>query len=159
MVIEYKDIGDDLFKCVHCSAHFWLDEANKRHSSNAPIVYTGCFQEGQVKLQQSNQTPKFLEQLLDTKNAPESVLFRENIWIYNSMFSFTSMGAKIDYNINDGFGPYVFKICGQMHHLMGLVLPSDGEFSKYAQLYIYNTQNEISNRINAIDHSHVKKKY
>ena len=68
------------------------------------------------------------------------------------------MGAKIDYRINDGSGPYVFKICGQVHHLMGSVLPSDGELPKYAQLYVYDTRNEISNRINAIDPSHVNKK-
>ena len=74
------------------------------------------------------------------------------------MFSFTSMGAKIDYHINDGSGPYVFKICGQVHHLMGSVLPLDGELPKYAQLYVYDTHNEISNRMNAIDPFHNNQK-
>ncbi|XP_004289561.1 PREDICTED: uncharacterized protein LOC101297391 [Fragaria vesca subsp. vesca] len=61
------------------------------------------------------------------------------------------MGADIDKEINkDGSGPYIFKICGQVHHLMGSVLPSDGKPPKYAQLYVYDTHNEISNRINAI---------
>ncbi|PRQ28775.1 putative DNA helicase Pif1, helitron helicase-like domain-containing protein [Rosa chinensis] len=70
------------------------------------------------------------------------------------MFSFTSMGAAIDYKINTGSGPYVFKISGQVHHLMGSMLPSNGECPKYAQLYIYDTKNEVLNRLNAIDPTH-----
>lgn len=60
--------------------------------------------------------------------------------------------------INIGSKPYVFKICGQLHHLMGLVLQSKGKCPKYAQLYICDTRNEISNPINAIDPSHVNQK-
>jgi hypothetical protein len=30
--------------------------------------------------------------------------------ISNCLFNFTSLGAKIDNNINDGHGPYVFQI-------------------------------------------------
>ncbi|KAK9944266.1 hypothetical protein M0R45_009840 [Rubus argutus] len=55
------------------------------------------------------------------------------------MFSFTSMGTKIDYRINDGSGPYVFKIWGQVHHLMGSVLPLDGELPKYADKFENNS--------------------
>ena len=53
------------------------------------------------------------------------------------MFAFTSMGAKIDKSINNGSSPYVFKISGQVHHLMGSLLPLDGQCPKFAQLYIY----------------------
>jgi hypothetical protein len=42
----------------------------------------------------------------------DSILFRENIRAYNAMFAFISIGAKIDHTINDGSGPYVFKISG-----------------------------------------------
>lgn len=66
------------------------------------------------------------------------------------MFQFTSIGGKIDSEINRRPGPYVFKINGQNHHKIGSLLPVDGERPKFAQLYIYDTENEVSNRINAL---------
>ncbi|XP_035835299.1 uncharacterized protein LOC110888420 [Helianthus annuus] len=64
------------------------------------------------------------------------------------MFSFTSMGGKIDKSINKGRGPNIFRISGQNCHLMGSLLPQDGSKPKFSQLYIYDTDNEISNRQN-----------
>ncbi|KAM5564668.1 hypothetical protein ABKV19_018973, partial [Rosa sericea] len=154
-IMRYEDLGDNIHECNYCNANFWSAEALKQSSSNAPLIYTNCCQKGQIQLQLLKEPPNFLEQLLDPNNGSNSRIFRENIRIYNSMFSFTSMGAAIDKNINIGSGPYVFKISGQVHHLIGSVLPSDGECPKYAQLYIYDTKNEISNRINAIDPTHV----
>ena len=106
---------------------------------------------GWVKLEQLRPTPILVEYYLNLDNGWESIIFWENIRVYNSMFAYTSMGAKIDYSINDGFAPYVFKICGQVHHLMGSMLPRHGESPKYAQLYIYDSQNEVSNRMNVVD--------
>lgn len=151
IIIEYNDDGDDGYQCTHCNANFWLGEANKRRSKRAPIIYTECCQKGQVKLEQLRPAPILLENYLKPDNGRESMFFRENIRVYNSMFAYTSMGAKIDYIINNGFAPYVFKICGQVHHLMGSILPRDSESPKYAQLYIYDTRNEVSNRMNIVD--------
>ncbi|XP_020113189.1 uncharacterized protein LOC109727463 [Ananas comosus] len=67
------------------------------------------------------------------------------------MSAFTSIGAKVDYQINNRPGPYVFRISGQNHHLMGSLLPPDGHPPKFAQLYIYDTENEINNRIQVFD--------
>jgi len=61
------------------------------------------------------------------------------------------MGANIDRSLNDGRGPPVFKICGQVHHRIGSLLPLDGEPPKFIQLYVYDTSNEISNRLHALD--------
>ncbi|XP_061994695.1 uncharacterized protein LOC133712606 isoform X1 [Rosa rugosa] len=154
LTVKYEDSGDNVYSCNHCDACFWLGEAIKRSTSNASIIYTNCCRKGKIKLERSKPTPTFLEHLLNPDNGSESRSFRENIRIYNSMFAFTSMGANIDYKINNGLGPYVFKISGQVHHLMGSLLPSNGESPKYAQLYIYDTKNEVSNRINAIDPNH-----
>ncbi|XP_040362335.1 uncharacterized protein LOC112166811 isoform X2 [Rosa chinensis] len=154
LTVKYEDSGDNVYSCNHCDACFWLGEATKRSTSNASIIYTNCCRKGEIKLERSKPTPTFLEHLLNPDNGSESRSFRENIRIYNSMFAFTSMGANIDYKINNGLGPYVFKISGQVHHLMGSLLPSNGESPKYAQLYIYDTKNEVSNRINAIDPNH-----
>ncbi|XP_061999055.1 uncharacterized protein LOC133716360 [Rosa rugosa] len=155
LIVKYEDSSDNTYTCDHCNASFWFGEALKRSSSNAPLIYTNCCKKGEIAIRQSKPTPTFLETLLNPNNGPESKLFRENIRVYNSMFSFTSMGATIDRKINIGTGPHVFKISGQVHHLMGSLLHSDGECPKYAQLYIYDTKNEVSNRINAIDPTHI----
>jgi len=60
------------------------------------------------------------------------------------------MGANIDRSMNDGRGPPVFKISGQIHHRIGSLLPDHGELPKFIQLYIYDTANEVRNRIRAL---------
>jgi hypothetical protein len=62
------------------------------------------------------------------------------------------MGAHIDRSINDGRGPPVFKICGQIHHRIGSLLPPDGEPPKFIQLYVYDTSNEVLNRLRSLNH-------
>lgn len=74
----------------------------------------------------------------------------KNIRQYNCLFAFTSMGANIDRAINDGRGPPVFKISGQVHHRIGSLLPPEGKPPKFIQLYIYDTANEVQNRIQAL---------
>ncbi|CAH1421568.1 unnamed protein product [Lactuca virosa] len=97
-------------------------------------------------------------ELAELKNAPPSyeILFKsgdskskhfmKNIRSYNSMFSFTSMGGKIDSSINRGNAPYIFRLSGQNYHSIGSLLPNQGFKPKFSQLYIYDTDNEIANR-------------
>jgi hypothetical protein len=54
---------------------------------------------------------------------------------------------KIDERNVRGRGPPTLRIQGQTCHRMGALLPSSGETPKFAQLYIYDTENEIQNRI------------
>lgn len=61
------------------------------------------------------------------------------------------MGAKIDQTINRGSGPYLFNISGQLHHLIGSLVPSDDTPPRFIQLYICDTDNEFDNRIRALD--------
>ena len=63
------------------------------------------------------------------------------------MFSFTSMGGKVQRPSSLGNGPYVYQIEGQNAHYMGSLLPTEDATPKFAQLYIHDTDNEISNRI------------
>lgn len=60
------------------------------------------------------------------------------------------MGGKVDHEINKHGGPYVFRINGQTYHLLGSLCPEDGEKPKFAQLYIHDTENEVSNRLGFI---------
>ncbi|XP_019184634.1 PREDICTED: uncharacterized protein LOC109179586 [Ipomoea nil] len=60
------------------------------------------------------------------------------------------MGGKIDRSVNKNGGPPVFRINGQNFHYIGSLLPVDGKKPHFAQLYIYDTNNELSNRINSV---------
>ena len=66
------------------------------------------------------------------------------------MFAFTSMGGRVDASINRSKGPYVFKMSGQNYHHIVSLLPEVGKKPQFAQLYIYDTENEIDNRINTL---------
>ena len=76
--------------------------------------------------------------------------FRENIRSCNSIFTFTSMGGKIDNDINDSGGPYAFSLHGMNYHRIGSLLLIEGERPKFVQLYIYDTHNEASNRMDVL---------
>uniref|UniRef100_A0A0R0EYM4 ATP-dependent DNA helicase n=1 Tax=Glycine max TaxID=3847 RepID=A0A0R0EYM4_SOYBN len=71
--------------------------------------------------------------------------------IYNMMFVFTSSGANLDRSINNGVGPPTIRIQGQSCHGIGSLLPLPGYAPKFAQLYIYDTKNEIHNQIQSIE--------
>ena len=61
------------------------------------------------------------------------------------------MGANIDRTMNDGRGPPVFKICGQIHHRIGSLIPPHGRPPKFIQLYVYDTSAEVENRIASLE--------
>jgi hypothetical protein len=64
------------------------------------------------------------------------------------MFTFTSIGGIVDKDINKGHGPYIFRMHGQNYHHIGTLLTEEGNQPCWAQLYIYDTEHEIENRIN-----------
>ncbi|KAL5185024.1 ATP-dependent DNA helicase PIF1 [Glycine soja] len=78
---------------------------------------------------------------------PKAKNFQQYIRIYNLMFAFTSPGIKFDKSYNTGKGPPTFRIHGQTHHLIGSLLPMPNNPPKFAQLYIYDIDNEIINRL------------
>ncbi|GKF93369.1 hypothetical protein Tco_0280088, partial [Tanacetum coccineum] len=63
------------------------------------------------------------------------------------MFAMTSFGAKVDDSVNKGRGPYVFKVSGQIYHWIGSLCPEEGHDPRFLQLYIYDTQDEVANRM------------
>ncbi|XP_057456739.1 uncharacterized protein LOC130747739 isoform X2 [Lotus japonicus] len=90
-------------------------------------------------------------------DSPDSKNFQQHIRAYNMMFAFTSPGAKLDTSINDGKGPPTIRIQGQTCHLIGSLLPKPGDSPKFAQLYIYDTENEVQNRLSTFrNQDHLK---
>ncbi|XP_075658963.1 uncharacterized protein LOC142628812 [Castanea sativa] len=73
------------------------------------------------------------------------------------MFAMTSMGGKVDNRVNDGRGPYIFRLNGQTHHRIGTLLPNNGEDPQFAQLYFCDTENGVQHKMNAFSSSPVNK--
>ncbi|KAF9591899.1 hypothetical protein IFM89_009507 [Coptis chinensis] len=132
----------------HCGAILWHEERNTKYKRPKNPKFTICCQQGKVKLSLLKEPPSFIKQLMDYNGRPRSRKFRENIRSYNTMFAMTSMGGKIDKDINKkGCGPYVFKLTGQKHHKIGSLLPMSGQKPRFAQLYIHDTENEVQHRV------------
>lgn len=107
----------------------------------------GCMH-GKIELPPPPVLPQVLLDLLFGEDGV-SINFNENIRAYNSMFAFTSMGGEIDNSVNNGRGPFVFRLHGQNFHQIVSLLPAEGMPPAFAQLYIFDTENEVTNRISA----------
>lgn len=150
---ERSYYGPPTYECPFCGAIFWYQERVKTLSavSKRKIVYNLCCKSGKIELPPLCPLPEPLATLLNFNGDARSKRFLRQIRSYNSMFAFTSMGAAIDKSINNGNASYVFKINGVVHHRIGTLVPSRGAPPKFAQLYIYDSDNEIQNRLNIFE--------
>lgn len=112
-----------------------------------------CCSEGKMQLPPLRIPPEPLKTLFDRNAGKKSLEFLKNIRKYNSMFAFASMGRQIDNSINNGRGPYVFRLHGKNYQCSGLLLPGPGWNPAFAQLYVHYTENEVSSRISYVRHS------
>ncbi|KAL5137572.1 Replication protein A DNA-binding subunit A [Glycine soja] len=143
----YIDIGDPVWECPHCKAMMWYDERiNKDKQTNKPR-FSLCCSDGKIQLPLLHEPPHPLNHLLFNNQDPKAKNFQQYIRIYNLMFAFTSPGIKFDKSYTTGKGPPTFRIHGQTHHLIGSLLPMPNNPPKFAQLYIYDTDNEVINRL------------
>lgn len=123
-----------------------------KNVSKRPPIFSICCKKGEVKLPKALPTPDYLLKLYNDEYT--SGLFKICIRLYNTIFAFTSSGGNVDHSINTGRGPYIYRLNGQNHHVFGQLIPNDGETPKFCQLYIYDTGNEVNNRlrwVNAAD--------
>jgi hypothetical protein len=63
------------------------------------------------------------------------------------MFAFTSMGGKINTSMNKDHAPTTFIMNGENYHQIESLLTLPGKQPKIAQLYVYDTENGIKNRM------------
>ncbi|GJW27966.1 hypothetical protein Tco_0044841 [Tanacetum coccineum] len=144
---EYRDHEDPIFGCESCGALLWHSESivgNTHANSESYSLYCG---RGKVMLPKKLKNPP--KQLMDliNKKHQKSTTFIDNIRRYNSMFAFTSIGGKQDKSVNTGRGPYCYMIQGMNYHRMGALLSDEGKPPIFSHLYIYDTENEIENKI------------
>lgn len=146
---EYFDIGQPDRECESCGAMMWYEERNDKYRKPLNPKFSICCMQGKVQLPPVKKPPATLEKLM-SKSSAMSKLFMKNIRMYNNMFAFTSMGGKVDHSINNGQAPYVFRMSGQNLHYMGSLLPMPGNAPVFSQMYVYDTENEIRNRLSSV---------
>lgn len=128
--------------CIHCGA--------TRFEHEPP---TFCCDNGKVKLAHSDVPEKLYE--LYTSQSEESIDFRKNIRSYNSIFSFTSFGVKLDKELASARrGVFTFRVQGMIYHNLPS-LSVNGKKPTNFQLYFFDTENETENRM--CFNSHVSK--
>ncbi|XP_076882563.1 uncharacterized protein LOC143531060 [Bidens hawaiensis] len=142
---KYVDHENQSVMCPSCNALLWKAEVNRPSSSNEEGAFPLCCYNGKVELPDVRQPDESYLELFRGESAM-SKYFLKNIRRFNSMFSFASMEGKIDHSINRGNVPYTFRLTGENYHCLGSLLPLDGRKPQFSQLYIYDTENEISNR-------------
>ncbi|KAG5038167.1 hypothetical protein JHK86_019007 [Glycine max] len=142
---SYKDIGDPIWQCKQCKAKMWYDERINKDKQTKNPKFSLCCGDGKIQLPILHDAPQPLRQLLFDSRDSQAKKFQQNIRLYNLMFAFTSPGIKVDTSYNTGRGPPTLCIHGQSHHLIGSLLPMPDSSPKFAQLYIYDTENEVNN--------------
>ncbi|XP_045829948.1 uncharacterized protein LOC123921446 isoform X3 [Trifolium pratense] len=143
---EYSDIGDMNVVCPKCDALVWDLEKLKKNSHTSAFEVSLCCMRGKVTIPLMIEPPLLLKNLFNGVDA-RSRHFISNIRSYNNMFAFTSMGGKILKGENTGRGPPNFVIGGQNYHRIGSLIPNEGYRPKFAQMYIYDTEHEVTNRL------------
>jgi hypothetical protein len=106
--------------------------------------FSSCCHKGKVVLDRLKTYPELLKRLL-TDNHPMHRNFIENIRSYNSALGFASMGATI--TKPPGYGPYCFRIHGQIYHRVSSAHPKGSESPKFAQLYILDSDEALQKRM------------
>ncbi|KAH1246385.1 hypothetical protein GmHk_06G016479 [Glycine max] len=106
--VTYNDIGDPVWKCIHCKAIIWYDERINKDKQSKNPRFALCCGDGKIELPLLEDPPQPMRQLLSDSNSTQSKHFQANIRSYNLMFAFTSPGTKVDTRYNTGKGPPTF---------------------------------------------------
>ncbi|XP_058741855.1 uncharacterized protein LOC131614260 [Vicia villosa] len=152
---EYSDIGDRVWECQFCHAYMWYQERKQKSQNTTVPKFHKCCKSGKVVLPLLASPPPLLQHLLHSGTSSESKNYQSNLCTYNAMFSFTSPGMKFDKTVADGRGPPTLRLHGQTCHRIGTLIPEDRSTPQYTQLYIFDTDNEVDNRIKCFSDSNV----
>ena len=101
-----------------------------------------------VKLDEFPQVQPFLQHLYEGTDS-SGKHFLANMRKYNCAFQMTSFGCN-EVSMS-GFNPS-FRIQDQVYHLIGSIVPTEGESPKFAQIYFIDDQeSEIATRTAIVD--------
>lgn len=94
----------------------WYQERMKKICHLANPKFMLCCGNGNVEVLLLKQPPELLSCLLFDQESLASRKFQQHIQIYNMMFAFTSLDAKLDNRFNNGGGPPTLRIQVQLCH-------------------------------------------
>ena len=132
--------------CPNCQALHWIDEKIQKSRIEDPDFGMCCLR-GKIKIPKLDDPPPELLNLLSGQD-DISKKFHDHIRTYNNALAMTSLGCQQDNAINNGGGPYVFKVQGRLCHRSGSLIPWEGQHPVFAQLYIYDPQEALQFRMN-----------
>ena len=75
-------------------------------------------------------------------------LIISHLFITHLALTFTSLGVNFDRSLLDGSGPNVLKLFRELYHNHGVLIPNENRDVSYAQLYIYDSQMALNQRMN-----------
>ncbi|KAI8983897.1 hypothetical protein BDB01DRAFT_835502 [Pilobolus umbonatus] len=152
--VDRHDLGSMESECCFCKAVMRIDRRCSTTSSRSPEYQLYCGR-GQYVLDIFPSTPALISELL-ISNDERGKEFKQNIRSSNSTLSFTSLGAKLDLSVcNRTRGVYNFRIHGNIYHRIGTLLPDGNTAPSFAQIYIYDTTSELSNRHSHVPHTNI----
>ena len=133
--VRAHDLGPFTNQCPSCRAWHWLDERRSSSTIDRP-VYSECCRAGDINVPLLHDLPSSLRPFFDRPSRE----FKQNIRLYNKALAFTSTGGTGHPipSSGDGRGPPFYKIQGEVHHRIGPLLPEDGVFPVFSQLYVYD---------------------
>jgi hypothetical protein len=133
------DIGARSHNCSYCHAQLWDTEQGRGKM---------CCSKGKALPLQaifSTPAPHPLQSLLRDPNYPGSKAFKTSIRTYNNSLSMASSGVQAAHPRN---GISMLAVQGALHHFIGPLLPfGDGGPSKFAQLYIIDSDQQLEARL------------
>nr|KAJ0192085.1 hypothetical protein LSAT_V11C800452940 [Lactuca sativa] len=119
---DYLDHGDQIVICQICHAKLWKAESIT-WQKKVNTSYSLCCGYDKIELSSLKEAPPSYRNLYRSVDSKRKH-FMKNIRRYNSLFSFTSMGAKVDSSINRGNAPHIFRLSGSL-------LPTPGSSLKF----------------------------
>jgi hypothetical protein len=84
--------------CLFCSAYHWMAEMVLSSPKQRP-EFTACCQRNHISLRCLSLPPPLLRQILDSDDV-EGREFHTNIYQYNMVLAFTSLGVREDTAVN-----------------------------------------------------------
>ena len=148
--VTKNDLPNLTEKCVDCGAHMFSWEKCKE--KNGGKTFSLCCSYGAVKLSPFRDPSPKLKKLFE-RTSIQSRQFLDNIRKYNGLVSMASKnitGKLTDFSKCKTRGPNIFKMSGQMYHLIPNILPAEGKKSKFSQIFVYDRESqekELDDRI------------
>ncbi|KAL3654728.1 hypothetical protein CASFOL_001463 [Castilleja foliolosa] len=165
MLIDPIDDGNDIFIGKKRARRPYKRRINDSDQSNSIVVDTNKPKRKYVRKNNSlaisngmfvgNGGSTESESLANVVNVKEDVA-RKNISrrLSRKTSAYKSnvrvIDSDIDHDVNKGSGPPIFRMHGQNYHLIGSLLPENGASPMFAQMYIFDTENEVSNTKNSV---------